>query len=130
MEKRRLPGRGRAANGHRRKIRVMRNIDLDLAAIELFCRKWRISEMCLFGSVLRDDFDEESDVDVLVSYEGDHYLDRPARLAAQEELSAILGRNVDWVNRLALSDEWAASWSPKPIREEILKTAQVIYARA
>ena len=74
-----------------------------------------------FGSVLRGDFDEQSDVDVLVSYEGDHYLDRPTRLKAQDELSAILGRKVDWVNRLALSDEWAASWPPKPIREEILK---------
>lgn len=108
----------------------MRNINLDLAAIEIFCRKWRISEMCLFGSVLRGDFNEESDVDVLISYEGDHYLDRSARLAAQAELSVILGRKVDWVNKLALSDEWSVSWSPKPMREEILKTAQVIYAHA
>ena len=118
-----MPGQGG-------KIAGMRNINLDLTAIEHFCRKWRISEMCLFGSVLRGDFNEGSDVDVLVSYEGDHYLDRPTRLKAQEELSAILGRKVDWVNRLALSDEWAANWSPKPIREEILKTAQVIYAHA
>lgn len=108
----------------------MRNITLDGTAIEKFCRKWRISEMCLFGSVLRDDFNEDSDVDVLISYEGDHYLDRADRLRAQEELSTILGRKVDWVNKLALSDEWAPSWSPKQIRDEIQKTAQVVYAHA
>lgn len=105
----------------------MNNINLDRADIEEFCRKWRISEMCLFGSVLRDDFNEESDVDVLISYEGDHYLDRADRLVAQEELSEMLGRKVDWVNRLSLSDKWAPSWSPKPLRDEILKTAQVVY---
>lgn len=105
----------------------MNNINLDRTDIEKFCRKWRISEMCLFGSVLRDDFNEDSDVDVLVSYEGGHYLDRADRLTAQEELSAILGRKVDWVNRLALSDEWAPTWSPKQIRDEIQKTAQAIY---
>lgn len=107
----------------------MRNITLDGTAIEEFCRKWRISELCLFGSVLRDDFNEDSDVDVLISYEGDHYLDRAERLAAQEELSAILGRKVDWVNKLALSDEWAPSWSPKHLRDEIQKTAQVVCTR-
>lgn len=105
----------------------MRNITLDRAAIEKFCRKWRISEMCLFGSVLRDDFNEESDVDVLISYEGDHYLDRADRLTAQDELSKMLGRKVDWVNKLALSDDWAPSWTPKQLRDEIQKTAQVVY---
>ncbi|MBM4043470.1 MAG: nucleotidyltransferase, partial [Planctomycetes bacterium] len=44
-------------------------INLPTDKIEAFCRKWRIAEVSLFGSVLRDDFRPDSDVDVLVAFE-------------------------------------------------------------
>jgi uncharacterized protein len=43
-------------------------IDLSMDAIKAFCQKWQIAEFALFGSVLRDDFRPDSDIDVLVSF--------------------------------------------------------------
>jgi len=50
---------------------VSRNIDIPMDRIEEFCRRWKIREFSLFGSVLREDFRPDSDVDVLVSFEPD-----------------------------------------------------------
>lgn len=44
-------------------------VEMPTAAIEVFCRKWRIAERALFGSVLRSDFRSDSDIDVLVTFE-------------------------------------------------------------
>lgn len=62
--------------------------------IHQFCRKHHIRRLAFFGSVLRTDFDTESDVDVLVEFEPGH---TPGLkfFAIQDELSKILGRNVD-----------------------------------
>ncbi|MGD0139794.1 MAG: nucleotidyltransferase domain-containing protein, partial [Tepidisphaeraceae bacterium] len=61
-----------------------------------FCRKWKVRELSIFGSVLRDDFREDSDVDVLIetlpeSELGWDWLDM------QSELAALLGRKIDLV---------------------------------
>ena len=66
-------------------------IPIDKEAIAKFCRKWHVIELALFGSVLRDDFSPESDVDVLVTFEPGHVpgLDF---ISMEEELSALLGR--------------------------------------
>jgi uncharacterized protein len=79
-----------------------RNVRLDRDAIAAFCRKWRIRELALFGSALRDDFGPESDVDLLVSFpEGVSYgLFEMVRIA--DELEAVLGRKVDLVEREAV----------------------------
>ena len=92
-------------------------------AIAEFCRKWRITELALFGSVLRDDFGPSSDVDVLVRFE------EPVRWGLfafgdmEDELAAILGRRVDLVTRAAIEE------SENYIRRRaILGSAQTIYA--
>jgi predicted nucleotidyltransferase len=78
-------------------------LDLDREAIEAFCRKWRIVELSLFGPVLRpDDFGDDSDVDVLVTF----YEAAPWGLfdlvEMQDELKAIVGRDVDLVEKIAV----------------------------
>jgi uncharacterized protein len=67
--------------------------------IEAFCRKWKVADFRFFGSVLRDDFGPESDIDVLVSFAPDarHTLFELA--AMEEELTDIMGRKVDLVER-------------------------------
>lgn len=105
------------------RAQIIRNINPDMAAVEGFCRRWHIAEMGLFGSVLRDDFADNSDVDVLITYEEDRTLDRFDRLRAQDELSGILGRKVDWVTREAVA-WWSA---PGRIRDDIFETAETIY---
>ena len=69
-------------------------ITIDREAVAAFCRRHHVRRLALFGSVLRDDFGPESDVDVLVEFEPGH-VPGLAFFAMQEELSAILGRNVD-----------------------------------
>jgi predicted nucleotidyltransferase len=85
-----------------------------------FCRKWKITEMSLFGSVLREDFRPDSDVDVLVSFAPEakwSLLDLPRM---QVELSIILGRSADLVDINGLRNPFR--------RREILATREVVYA--
>ena len=92
--------------------------------IEAFCRKWKIREMALFGSVLRVDFREDSDVDCLVTFASDTHWDLLDVIGAEEQLAELLGRPVDLVQRSTVekSENWIR-------RNHILKTARTIYAR-
>ena len=69
-------------------------IEVDREQVAEFCRRHHIRRLALFGSVLTDEFGPESDVDVLVEFEDGH-TPGLAFFAMQEELSAILGREVD-----------------------------------
>jgi predicted nucleotidyltransferase len=92
----------------------------DLAA---FCRKWKISRLELFGSALRADFDDESDVDILVTFDEGRHPSSGERLDMEEELRAILGREVDLIKRdlVESSENWIR-------RKRILESARPIYA--
>jgi hypothetical protein len=97
---------------------------LPAEALRAYCQKWKIRELAVFGSVLREDFDDDSDVDVMVTFEEatHHTLFDLVHMA--EELEAIAGRRVDLLTRHAVDA------SPNYIRRrEILSTSQVIYAR-
>jgi len=88
-----------------------------------FCRRWKIEELALFGSALREDFGPQSDVDLLVAFEPDSDWSLLDHARMEEELSALLGRKVDLVSRRAVerSDNWIR-------RRTILENAQVWYA--
>ena len=98
------------------------SIPLDRAALAEFCKRWNVVELALFGSVLRDDFGPESDVDVLVS------LDETARHTLfdlhqmEEELRTLFGREVDLVSRRGVER------SRNHLRRRaILESAETIY---
>jgi predicted nucleotidyltransferase len=74
-------------------------INIPLREIEDFCRRWKIKEFALFGSVLREDFRPDSDVDVLVTFVADSHWSLFDLVSMQEELKNILGREVDLVER-------------------------------
>src|SRR5215470_15857019 len=95
-------------------------VPLPLDLIEAFCRRWRIEELALFGSVLRDDFSPESDVDVLVTLSTDSRLSLLEFVDMKEELQGILHRKVDLVSRKGLRNPFR--------RHEILNTRQIVYA--
>jgi hypothetical protein len=98
----------------------LRLSETDLAA---YCQRWQIVEMSLFGSVLRDDFGSESDIDVLVDFPAETMIGLRERIAMEEELVNILGREVDLV------DQRAVERSPNYIRRKsILGSALVVYA--
>jgi predicted nucleotidyltransferase len=77
-------------------------IEIDNQQIAKFCRHWKIRELALFGSVLRDDFRPDSDVDVLVTFEEDTHWSLFDLVDMEDELKEILGREVDLVERRAV----------------------------
>jgi predicted nucleotidyltransferase len=70
--------------------------------ITSFCRRWKVSELALFGSILRQDFNADSDVDVLVSFAPDAQWSLFDLVRMESELETILGREVDLVERAAI----------------------------
>lgn len=101
-------------------------IKLDQATveqIETFCRRWKVLELALFGSVLRDDYGPESDVDIMVTFFPDADWGLLDHVQMKLELSTIFKKEVDLVTHRGLSS--SRNWLR---RDEILKTAQVIYA--
>lgn len=96
------------------------HIPIDCLRIAEFCHKWRIEEFALFGSVLRDDFRSDSDVDVLVRLQPGHGLSSFDWVYMIEELKQIFGREVDLVELQGLQNPFR--------RRAILASKQVIYA--
>jgi predicted nucleotidyltransferase len=88
-----------------------------------FSRRWRIRELALFGSALRDDFGPDSDVDVLVTFEEDARWSLFDFMDMREELKKIFGREVDLLTRRAV--EMSLNQRRK---KAILSSARVIYA--
>jgi uncharacterized protein len=95
-------------------------IPLPLEAILAFSRKWRIEELSLFGSAVRDDFSPSSDVDVLVTFSLEAKVSLFEFVEMQEELENILQRKVDLVSKGGLRNPFR--------RHEILNTRQIVYA--
>jgi len=77
-------------------------IDYDRERLRDFCRKWKITEFSLFGSVVRDDFGPESDVDVLVTFAHDARRSLFDMTHMKDELVEIFGRDVDLLTRRAV----------------------------
>jgi predicted nucleotidyltransferase len=80
----------------------MIHVEVSKEKIQNFCQKWKVTELALFGSVLRDDFRPNSDIDVLVSFEPAARWSLIAMVEMQDELEKILGRKVDLVERSAI----------------------------
>lgn len=94
-------------------------------AIVDYCQRWRIAELAVFGSVLRDDFEPTSDIDVLVSFKADAKWTLLDHVQMQDELAAIFGREVDLIRRRGLENS-----RNRIRRDEILSTAEIIYVSA
>jgi len=95
-------------------------VALPVEVIEAFCRKWDVDELSLFGSVLREDFSPQSDVDVLVAFAPGARRSLFDLVEMKDELEALFGREVDLVSQGGLRNPFR--------RQEILTTRQVLYA--
>jgi predicted nucleotidyltransferase len=95
-------------------------ISIDRDKIADFCRRWKITEFAFFGSVLRDDFRPNSDVDVLVTFAPDAQWSLFDLVEMQDTLSEMLGRKVDLIEKRGLRNPFR--------RYEILRTKEVVYA--
>ncbi len=99
---------------------VHHGVDIPMDDIAEFCRRHHIRRLALFGSIVRDDFTPDSDIDVLVEFEPDR-TPGLAFFAMQRELSDFLGRKVDLNTPKCLS---------RYFRDEVLSEAQVLYDAA
>jgi len=99
-----------------------RGLKISRDKIAEFCRRWKVTELALFGSVLRDDFRPDSDIDVLVTFAPDSTRRFYDLIDMKEELESMLGRKVDLVEkRLVESSENYIR------RRHILSHAETIY---
>ena len=94
-----------------------------MEAIEEFCRRWKITELALFGSALREDFRPDSDIDMLVTFAPDAEWSLLDHVQIEDELRELLQRDVDVVTKRAV--ERSANWIR---RRDILGSAQIVYA--
>ncbi len=99
--------------------KALRPIPVPTQQLEAFCQRHHIRKLALFGSVLREDFSDTSDVDVLVEFENGQTPDFFSLYQIEQELSTLFGgRTVDLVTHKALN---------RHIREQVVRTAQVQY---
>jgi len=96
-------------------------IEIDKEALAEFCRRHRIRKLAFFGSVLRNDFGPESDVDVLVEFDPDAHVGLIRLAGMEHELSELLGLKVDLNTPGCLSPYF---------RDEVLREAEVVHEQA
>ena len=97
-----------------------KRVAIDISNIEPIAKKWKIKELAIFGSALRDDFSSESDIDMLVQFEEDAHYSLFDLVDLKDELEKLWGRPVDLVEKAGLTNPYRQS--------EILRTAKTIYA--
>jgi predicted nucleotidyltransferase len=95
-------------------------INVPPEALSDFGRRHRLRELAIFGSVLRDDFRPDSDVDVLIELEPGETMSIERFLAMRDELQSLFGRAVDLVEKPLLRNPYR--------RSEIIRTHKVLYA--
>jgi predicted nucleotidyltransferase len=98
---------------------MIQDLDFPIEEIKMLCQRYRVRELALFGSALRDDFSAGSDVDLLVEFEPEAQVGFMTLAKMQRELSAILHRQVDLVPKGGLKPR---------IRQAVLSSAEVLYA--
>jgi uncharacterized protein len=99
------------------------SLGLATPAVADFCRRWKVAELAVFGSALRDDFRPDSDIDLLVTFQPDADWSLLDQSTMEDDLSALLGRKVDLVSRRAI--ERSQNWIR---RRAILESAQRVHA--
>jgi uncharacterized protein len=99
---------------------TLHDIEIPKERLAAFCRRNGIRQLSLFGSILRDDFGPDSDIDVLVEFEPGVRVGL-AFIGMQDELTEILGRRVDLSTAGFLSVHF---------RDEVLEEAEAVYVAA
>jgi len=95
-------------------------VHLDHDALAEFCHKWRVRELSLFGSALRDDFNSQSDLDFLISFDPAATWSLWDLVTMRDELMAITGHDVDLIEKEGLRNPYR--------KKAILSAREVIHA--
>lgn len=98
---------------------VRDRIEIPDETLAELCRRYHVRELALFGSVLRDDFRDDSDIDVLVEFDPEAIVGLFKFFALQEELEQLLGRGIDLVSKRGLAHR---------LRDHIIHSSRLLYA--
>ena|ERR1043165_3160996 len=99
---------------------ILARLNCPLEALEELCKEYDVTELSVFGSIVRDDFDAaKSDIDFMVVFHPDSKLDLGGYFELEEKLSELVHRKVDLVSKASMRRHW---------HDAILPTAQLIYA--
>jgi uncharacterized protein len=103
---------------------IEKRLGISLITINKFCQRWNIIELALFGSILRDDFKSESDIDFLVTFSPEIKIGFKELLSIEKELKILVKRDIDLVfkNTIKNSQNWIK-------KRNILENAEVIYGK-
>ena len=103
----------------------MATVQLSIPRKELFafCKRWKVTQLSLFGSAVRNDFSPESDIDALISFSSQSEWGLFDHIQMKQELKELFGRDVDLITQRALEQS-----HNELLRAEILESAQVIYS--
>lgn len=101
---------------------IRSRLGISEAELAAFCQRWQIAELSLFGSALRADFRDDSDIDLLATFAPETRWSLIDHGAMKQELAELLGREVDLLTRRSVerSDNWIR-------RRNILESAAVVY---
>jgi hypothetical protein len=99
---------------------LYQRLGMNSAALERFCAQWEITELAVFGSILRDDFRPDSDLDLLITFAADAPWSLWDFIAMKQEFEQLAGRSADLIEKSALRNPY--------LRHEVLRTQEVIYA--
>lgn len=97
---------------------VQDRLHIPMDALSELCQQYYVRELSLFGSVLRDDFRDESDIDMLVEFEPDAPIGLFEHLELQEAIEQLIGRRVDLISKRGLN---------LTIRDEVLASSHILY---
>lgn len=103
---------------------VINGIDFGSPEVTAFCGRWKVKSLAVFGSILRDDFGPNSDVDLLADFEPDAEWDLFDAQDMRVELERVLGRRVDLLTRYAVETD--PNWL---FRKAVLSSAEPVYGR-
>jgi uncharacterized protein len=104
------------------KPEIYQRLTISQQQLEEFCQRRQIITLALFGSILRDDFHPDSDIDILVTFKPDAKISLLDLVDMQYELEDLCHRKVDLLTQKSVAD--SSNWIR---RQEILNTAKVIY---
>jgi len=103
-------------------IQLYQRLGVPPEQITAFCQRWQVSQLAVFGSVLRQDFHAKSDIDVLVTFVPHAPRGLLTLAKMKHELEDLFGREVDLLTRKSIEE------SPNQVRRShILSSAQVVY---
>ncbi|PSF32102.1 DNA polymerase subunit beta [Aphanothece hegewaldii CCALA 016] len=105
-------------------VNIEQRLGVSQEAIANFCQRWHISEFALFGSILREDFRFNSDIDVLVTFAPEYKRGLTETIQMKDELEAMFNRDVDFVVKTALEN--SQNWLR---RKNIIDSAKIIYVK-